>query len=174
MPAAPLAHLNDDERVLSFPSAGGAPRRRRSPPQAQAANAAFLAYAPPPPGGTKALCLVDTGVNPTPDTTPGLVFATALDGGIATDVDPLLHGTIDAAIAAGAGHGVLGAWPQLKPVSVRATDNPSPGQLPTFHFDDYGRGQSAPTHDWATTGCHFPRDQAGWSSDLTAARGISP
>ncbi|MEA2220522.1 MAG: Subtilase family, partial [Solirubrobacteraceae bacterium] len=41
------------------------------------------------------------------------------------------------AVAGGAGHGVLGAWPQLKIVSVRATDVPSPGQQPTFQFDDY-------------------------------------
>jgi hypothetical protein len=125
--------------LLAFTSAA----RAASPPittQAAAANAAFLAYAPPPADGARALCLVDTGVNPTPDTTPGLVSATALDGGTATDVDPLWHGTIDAAVAGGAGHGVLGAWPQLKIVSVRATDVPSPGQQPTFQFDDYING----------------------------------
>ena len=105
--------------------------------QATSANAVFLAYAPAPPTAAKALCLVDSGVNATPDTTPGLVSATALDGGTGADVDPLWHGTIDAAIAGGAGHGVLGAWPQLKIVSVRATDIPSPGQKPTFQFDDY-------------------------------------
>ena len=111
-----------------------------SPPitrQAAAANAAFLAYAPPPAGGALALCLVDTGVDETPDTAPGLVAATALDGGTGDDVDPLRHGTIDAAIAGGSGHGVLGAWPQLKIVSVRATDNPSPGRLPSYQWDDY-------------------------------------
>lgn len=114
-----------------------------SPPitvQAAAANAAFLAYAPPPAGGARALCLVDTGVNPMPDTSPGLVSATALDGGTPNDVDPQLHGTIDAAVAGGAGHGVLGAWPLLKIVSVRATDAPSLGQRPTFEFDDYANG----------------------------------
>ena len=105
--------------------------------QATSANAVFLAYAPAPPAAAKALCLVDSGVNATPDTTPGLVSATALDGGTGADVDPLFHGTIDAAIAGGAGHGVLGAWPQLKIVSVRATDIPSPGQKPSFQFDDY-------------------------------------
>jgi hypothetical protein len=108
--------------------------------QAVAANAAFLAYAPPPPGGARALCLVDTGVNPVADTAPGLVSATALDAGTGNDVDPLIHGTIDAAVAGGAGHGVLGAWPQLKIVSVRATDVPSPGQVPTFQYDDYVNG----------------------------------
>lgn len=105
--------------------------------QATSASAVFLAYAPAPPAAAKALCLVDSGVNATPDTTPGLVSANALDGGTGADVDPLWHGTIDAAIAGGSGHGVLGAWPQLKIVSVRATDIPSPGQKPTFQFDDY-------------------------------------
>ena len=100
----------------------------------------FLAYAPAPPAAAKALCLVDSGVNATPDTTPGLVSATALDGGTGADVDPLWHGTINAAIAGGAGQGVLGAWPQLKIVSVRATDIPSPGQKPSFQFDDYTTG----------------------------------
>ncbi len=113
-----------------------------SPPvtvQAAAANAAFLAYAPAPPSA-KALCLVDTGVNAAPDVAPGLVSATALDGGPGTDVDPLTHGTIDAAVAGGSGAGVLGAWPQLKIVSVRATDVPSPGQSPSFQFNDYVNG----------------------------------
>jgi hypothetical protein len=108
--------------------------------QAAAANAIFLAYAPPPATSAKALCLVDTGVNANPDTTPGLLSATALDGGTGSDVDPLIHGTIDAAIAGGAGHGVLGAWPRLKIVSVRSTDIPSPGQEPTFAYDDYVQG----------------------------------
>ena len=68
---------------------------------------------------------------------PGLVSATALDGGTGSDVDPLRHGTIDAAIAGGSGHGVLGAWPQLKIASIRATDNPDPGHLPSYQWDDY-------------------------------------
>ncbi|HEX4345565.1 MAG TPA: S8/S53 family peptidase [Solirubrobacteraceae bacterium] len=125
--------------LLAVPSLAAA----ASPPittQAAAADAAFLAYAPPPASGAQALCLVDTGVNPTPDTVPGLVSATAINDGPPTDVDPLLHGTIDAAIAGGVGHGILGAWPQLKIVSVRATDVPSPGQHPTFQFDDYSSG----------------------------------
>ena len=116
-----------------------------SPPitvQAAAANAAFLAYAPPPAGGAKALCLVDTGVNVTPDTAPGLVLATTLDGTSPNDVDPLWHGTIDAAVAGGAGHGVLGAWPQLKIVSVRGTAAPAVGQPPTFVYDDLIRSMT--------------------------------
>jgi hypothetical protein len=108
--------------------------------QAKAADAVFLDYAPPPPGGADALCLVDTGVNPIADIAPGLVSATALDGGTGNDVDPLVHGTVDAAVAGGRGHGVLGAWPQLKIVSVRSTDVPNPGQEPTFAFNDYVHG----------------------------------
>jgi hypothetical protein len=52
-------------------------------------------------------------------------------------VDPLKHGTIDAAVAGGAGQGVLGAWPQLRIVSIRATDNPEPGRRPSYQWDDY-------------------------------------
>ena len=113
--------------------------------QAHAARAAFLAYAPPPAGAAKALCLVDSGVNATPDTMPGLVSASALDGGTGADVDPLIHGTNDAVIAGGAGHTHIGAWPQLKIVSIRATDIPQPGKQPTFQFDDYVRGITACT-----------------------------
>jgi hypothetical protein len=109
--------------------------------QAAAADASFLDYAPPPPGGAGALCLVDTGVSLNADTAPGLVAATALDGGTGSDVDPLAHGTIDAAAAGGSGQGgLLGAWPQLKIVSVRSTDVPSPGTEPSFAFNDYVRG----------------------------------
>ena len=100
--------------------------------QAQAANAAFLAYAPPPAAGAGALCLVDTGVNVNPDTQPELVSSSAIDGGSGNDVDPDGHGTTMAMIAGAAGHAMIGAWPQIKIVSVRATDTPSPGQEPTF------------------------------------------
>jgi hypothetical protein len=108
--------------------------------QAQAANAAFLAYAPAPASGVGAMCLVDTGVHRNPDTSPGLVSATALGGGSGEDVDPQGHGTTMAMIAGAAGVGMVGAWPQLKIVSVRATEEPSPGQEPTFEFDDYAEG----------------------------------
>lgn len=107
--------------------------------QAQQADAAFLAYAPPPAGGAGALCLVDSGVDKNPDTT-GLIGSYAIGGGATDDVDPGGHGTSMAMIASGAGKGVLGAWPQLKIVSVRATDVPSPGQEPTYEFDDYWEG----------------------------------
>ena len=93
--------------------------------------------------GAGALCLVDTGVHANPDTSPGLVSATALDGGSGEDVDPQGHGTTMAMIAGAAGAGMVGAWPQLKIVSVRATEQPSPGQEPTFEFNDYCRGHPA-------------------------------
>ncbi len=108
--------------------------------QAQAADAAFLAYAPAPAHGAGALCLIDTGVHGNADTGPGLVSATALDGGSGDDADPQGHGTTMAMIAGAAGNGMVGAWPQLKTVSVRATTQPSPGQEPTFEFNDYIRG----------------------------------
>jgi len=108
--------------------------------QAQAANAAFLAYAPAPTHGPGALCLVDTGVHANPDTSPGLVSATALEEGSGEDADPQGHGTTMAMIAGAAGNGMVGAWPQLKIVSVRATTEPSPGQEPTFEFNDYAEG----------------------------------
>jgi hypothetical protein len=110
--------------------------------QAQAANAAFLAYAPPPAGGAGALCLVDTGVNVNPDTQSELVSASAIDGGSGNDVDPNGHGTTMAMIAGAAGAGMTGAWPQIKIVSVRATNTPTPGQEPTFQFDDYTYGMN--------------------------------
>ena len=143
--AAPLAAL-----LLALSPAAA---RAASPPitgQAIAADSVFLDYAPPPTGGAGALCLVDTGVNANADTTPGLVSATALDGGTGNDVDPLGHGTVDAAIAGGSGKGgLLGAWPALKIISIRATTVPSPGQEPRFEFDDYSKGISACTQQVA-------------------------
>jgi hypothetical protein len=137
--AAPSAGATDPTAVLPITA------------QAQQANATFLAYAPPPAGGVGALCLVDTGVNTNPDTAPGLIGSYAIDNGATDDVDPGGHGTSMAMIAGGAGKGILGAWPQLKIVSVRATNVPSPGQEPTYEFDDYTDGMqyclSAPLTD---------------------------
>jgi hypothetical protein len=110
--------------------------------QAHATNAAFLAYAPAPAAGAGALCLIDTGVNVNPDTQPELVSASAIDGDSGNDVDPNGHGTTMAMIAGAAGHAMIGAWPQIKIVSVRATDTPSPGQEPTFEFNAYTYGMN--------------------------------
>ena len=117
--------------------------------QALAADAAFLAYGPAPADGAGALCLVDTGVDVNPDTQAELISATAVDGGTGNDVDPDEHGTTMAMIAGAAGHGMIGAWPQIKIVSVRATDVPQPGQEPTFEFDDYTLGMDQCINDSA-------------------------
>jgi hypothetical protein len=104
--------------------------------QAQAANAAFLAYAPPPPN-PGAMCLVDTGVTPTPDTEPALTYATSLDGGTSSDTDPAGHGTLMATLAAGQGHGLRGIWPAIHIVSIRAASTPAPGQPPSYQYMNY-------------------------------------
>ncbi len=107
--------------------------------QANAANAAFLAYAPAPPVAG-AMCLVDTGVNQTPDTTPTLVYETELDEGSPNDDDPGGHGTLMAILAGGQGHGLRGIWPQIKIVSIRAASAPAPGQAPTYQYENYVEG----------------------------------
>lgn len=107
--------------------------------QAKVANAAFLAYAPPP-ASAGAMCLVDTGVDPTPDTSPTLAYATALDGGSPNDNDPEGHGTLMAILAGGQGHGLRGIWPQIKIVSIRATSAPAPGQAPIYQYESYVEG----------------------------------
>ena len=111
--------------------------------QAQSADAAFLAYAPAPPGPPAALCLIDTGVNLNADTQPEVVYRTAVDGGTPDDVDsygnPGHHGTTMAMIAGAAinGVGMIGVWPQIKIVSIRAATVPPPGQPATFPFTNY-------------------------------------
>lgn len=107
--------------------------------EAEAANASFLGYAPAAasPG---AMCLIDTGVNQTPDTTPTLSYATALDGGTPNDTDPEGHGTLMAILAGGQGHGLRGIWPQIKIVSIRAASTPTPGQAPTYQYENYVEG----------------------------------
>ena len=107
--------------------------------QASAANAAFLAYAPPPPVAG-AMCLVDTGVNQTPDTTPTLAYETA--AARATTI-PKGIGSLMAILAGGQGHGLRGSWPQIKIVSIRATSAPAPGQAPTYQYQNYVEGVGA-------------------------------
>ena len=125
--------------MLSLPGGASASAPPVISSQAKAANAAFLAYAPPP-ASTGAMCLVDTGVDPTPDTSPTLAYATALDGGSPNDNDPEGHGTLMAILAGGQGHGLRGIWPQIKIVSVRATSTPAPGQAPTYQYENYVEG----------------------------------
>lgn len=89
--------------------------------QALTARAAFLAYAPAP-GQTAGLCLVDSGVNLTPDTQSAIVSRAALDAGSGDDVDPGRHGTLMAMVAAAPpnGFGMVGAWPPARITSLRA------------------------------------------------------
>jgi hypothetical protein len=128
--------------ALSLPAGAAAVAPPVVSSQAQAANAAFLAYAPPP-ASAGAMCLVDTGVDPTPDTSPTLAFATALDGGSPNDNDPEGHGTLLAILAGGQGHGLRGIWPQIKIVSIRATSPAAPGQAPTYQYENYVQGLTA-------------------------------
>ena len=109
--------------------------------QATASNAGWLAYAPPP-AIAGAVCLVDTGVNLNSDTRSAVTARTALDGGVADDVDgEVHHGTRMAMIMAAArnGSGMVGAWPALRVVSVRAVAPPPPGQEPAFYYTAYDR-----------------------------------
>ena len=127
---------------------------------------------------------------------PGLIGSYAIDGGATDDVDPEGHGTHMAMIAGGAGKGILGAWPQLKIVSVRATNVPSPGQEPTYEFDDYWDGmqfvprcasadhikavdlalasQIPPSPDQAQNFAHRGRRLEGQNVAVVAAAGNSP
>ena len=90
--------------------------------QARVANAEFLAYAPPPPKPA-AVCLIDSGVDLNPDTAPLIAERISLDGGSGDDVLPSKHGTQMAMVmgAPANGWGMVGIWPYLKIVSVRAT-----------------------------------------------------
>lgn len=90
--------------------------------QARADDGAWLSFAPPPaaPAG---ICLIDSGVDLTPDTTPVVLDRFALDGGDPGDVSPLEHGTLMAmeAAAPANGWGMIGAAPNaVRIVSIRA------------------------------------------------------
>ena len=128
--------------ALSLPAGAAAVAPPVVSSQAQAANAAFLAYAPPP-ASAGAMCLVDTGVNPTPDTSPTLAYSTALDGGSPNDNDPEGHGTLLAILAGGQGHGLRGIWPQIKfvyDIGIHSLPPAAPGQTPTYQYENYVEG----------------------------------
>ncbi len=113
--------------------------------QAVAADAAWLAFAPPPPDGPGVVCLVDSGVDPNPDTTPILAGATALDPAApttdGTDSElayghPESHGTEMAMLMAAPqnGWGMVGLAPtSVRVYSVRALPE---GEL-GFPFSSY-------------------------------------
>jgi hypothetical protein len=106
--------------------------------QAVRAHADWLAWAPAPAGGPVAVCLVDTGVDPNPDTSSTVIAAQPLDANSAPgDGGTTKHGTLMAQIMAAPlnGYGMVGVWPQLKIVDVRAV---TPGAN-TFTYSNYQR-----------------------------------
>jgi hypothetical protein len=88
--------------------------------QAKAARAEFLLTATPP-GPAAIICLVDSGVNDTLDTTS--VVARVALAGASHDRSPTLHGTQMASFigAAPNGYGMVGLWPTARIVSVAAS-----------------------------------------------------
>lgn len=93
--------------------------------QAQAINGEFLRDLPAPSSGAAAICIVDTGVNITPDLEDAVIARYALDGGSVDDLSSLQYGTIVAQYTAGAknGWGSVGIWPAAQVISVRATSS---------------------------------------------------
>src|SRR3954463_7661841 len=106
--------------------------------QALAAHAERLPSAPPPANGAAAVCLVDTGVDLTPDTASNVIARIALDGGDPSDLSPSKHGTQMAMVMGGPINdwGMVGFWPGVRIVSVRAS---SPGE-DQFGFAAYANG----------------------------------
>ena len=91
----------------------------------QLARAESLLSAPEPPNPV-AVCVVDSGVNLTPDLAPAVIERLAYDGGDPGDTYPQEgiddgHGTYVATFLAGQvnGWGGAGLWPRAKIVSVR-------------------------------------------------------
>src|SRR3954451_24162463 len=107
--------------------------------QATAYNADWVPYLDPP-AKPAAVCLVDSGVNITPDTPPDspegpIVKRLALDGGsglAAKSTWEGLHGTRMAFVGAAPvnGWGAVGFWPAARIISIRG----SPAGEPTFAF----------------------------------------
>jgi hypothetical protein len=89
--------------------------------QAVSAHAEFITQAPPPPV-QGVLCLVDSGVDLNPDTEANLIGRESVFGGTLDDVTPYHHGTYVSMVAGAPinGWGMVGAWPQLRVLSIRA------------------------------------------------------
>ena len=126
--------------VLAVPAAAQAEFQTITA-QARAANAEWLPWAPPPPGRPAAVCLIDTGVDLNPDTETNVIERIALDGGDGGNASPSNHGT-HMAMAMGApvnDWGMVGAWPLVRIVSVRAAER----GRDTFPFGNYARAIQA-------------------------------
>lgn len=97
-------------------------------PQAVGMNATWMQYLPPP-ATNPAICVVDTGVDITPDTAPILVdrLSVTADQGVDDTAPESGHGTIVASLIGAPRNGVggVGLWPHARVVSVRATDHAS-------------------------------------------------
>jgi Subtilase family len=112
--------------------------------QAVAYNAEWVPYLDPP-AKPAAVCLVDSGVNVTPDTPADspdgpILKRLSLDGGPGTAANNTwegLHGTRMAFVGSAPinGWGAVGFWPGARIVSIRAMP---PGET-TFQFDSYSR-----------------------------------
>lgn len=89
--------------------------------QAAMANAEFLADVPPQPSAS-AICLVDTGVDGTPDTAAVQTRISLWDDTV-DDMSPTKHGTHLATMMAAPanGWGMVGIWPGARVVSIRAS-----------------------------------------------------
>jgi Subtilase family len=120
-----------------------------SPPtdEAQAADAAWLPYAPPPPQ-PGVVCMIDSGVDPNPDSEAAVIGAGTLDPSAGTgdadstirvDGHPLDHGTEMAMLMAAPanGWGMVGIAPNaVRVYSLRA----APAGETSFPFSDYTGG----------------------------------
>ncbi|CAA9479052.1 MAG: hypothetical protein AVDCRST_MAG38-1892, partial [uncultured Solirubrobacteraceae bacterium] len=124
--------------ALAGPARAATPSDAYPSPQAVAANAEFLVQVPAPPGGAGAVCVIDTGVTPLPDTASQIVERVAIDGGTPDDIyhrpeDPHSgHGSFVASTIASQidGRGSAGIWPAAKIISVRVFSRPDRGATP--------------------------------------------
>jgi hypothetical protein len=89
--------------------------------QAAAANATDSTWIPAP-AQPAAVCVIDTGNDPLPDTS-NVTARFATDGGDGADLNPGKHGTLMSMIASAPydGFGMVGVAPSVKVVSVRAS-----------------------------------------------------
>jgi len=108
--------------VIAIAGMAGGTARAETTVTAQAAiaNAEFLAGVPPQPSAS-AICLVDTGVDSTPDTAAVETRISLWDDTV-DDMSPTKHGTHLATMMAAPanGWGMVGIWPGARVVSIRA------------------------------------------------------
>jgi hypothetical protein len=107
--------------AISLAVACPAPAEEVFTSQAAAANATDSTWIPAP-AQRAALCIVDTGNDPNPDTS-NVIARLSVDGEPGTDRSPDHHGTLMSMIAAAPynGFGMVGAAPSINVVSVRAS-----------------------------------------------------